>query len=257
MLDELIQDQIMNQIQSGTEVVGAPTQPQEEEKKPEVDKFDGEKESLRDFNLREMRRHLEESNRRARELEEQLKQQRSQALQQNTSPSSNNQMEEMNIGDDELIEGKHLKKYINNIAKQFERKFEEIQSNTAANQADARLKAQYQDFDQVVSQDNLKSLAAIYPEEYNSLMANPDLYGKAKTAYNMIKNFGIAESQYEDIDRRLADNRTKPRSAASAASQTAQTPLSRIGDYDRRILTEADKERYRLQVANSKAFGGR
>lgn len=255
MLDELIQDQIMNQLQSGAAVIGdqSTTEAVEEEQKPEQEKSESQQETVRQYNIREMRRRLEESERRSKDLEEQIKQQRAPALQQ---ASHTQQDEEIAIGDDELIEGKHLKKYVSNITRKFERKLEEMNSNSAATSADQRLKAQYQDFDHVVSQDNLKSLAAIYPEEYNSIMANPDIYGKAKTAYTMIKNLGIAENQYEDADRRLSQNRSRPRAAASVSPQAADTPLARIGDYDRRILTEADKERNRQQVARAKAFGG-
>jgi len=257
MSDELIQDQIMNQINTpGAQVTDQPVQ--QPEKKVEQPAQESSKESsAREYTVREMRRRLEESERRAKELEEQVRQQRSAPQQSQDYSNGAQSSDEFNIGDDDLIEGKHLKKYVNNITRQFEQKLQEMSVQSAATSADARLKSQYQDFDNVVSQENLKSFQAIYPEEYASMMSNPDLYSKAKTAYTMIKNLGIAENQYQDADRRLSENKTKPRAAASLAPQAADTPLARIGDYDRRVLTEADKERLRKQVQEAKQFGGR
>jgi len=257
MTDELIQDQIMNQINTpGSQITDQQVQQAEKKQEnPEAASESTKEHNIREYNIREMRRRLEESERRAKELEEQVRNQRA-----SKSPSHDHDHssdDAINIGDDDLIEGKHLKKYVNNITRQFEKKIEEMHAQSAASSAESRLKAQYQDFDSIVSTDNLKSFQAIYPEEYASMMSNSDLYSKAKTAYTMIKNLGIAENQYHDADRRLSENKTKPRAAASIAPQAADTPISRIGDYDRRVLTEADKERLRRQVADAKQFGGR
>jgi hypothetical protein len=110
-----------------------------------------------------------------------------------------------------------------------------------------RLKNQFNDFDSVVSRENLEKLSIKKPELYRSIISNPDLYDKGHAAYEMIKNSGILNNQYEDIDRRVEENKLKPRSASNAAPQSGDTPLARAGDYDRRILTEERKAFLRKQ----------
>lgn len=248
MSDELIQDQVINELHKDPAFDQDKKDQRVEEKKEEAPK-----ESAREYNIREMRRRLEESERRAKDLEEQIKQQRNSPQQQAQSADS----DDINIGDEDLIEGKHLKKYVSNTIKKYELRLEEMAQQSATSAAENRLKSQYQDFDSVVSEENIKNLAALYPEDYRSLTSNPDIYAKGKTAYNMIKRYGIVESAYEDVDRRLSENKTKPRAAASISPQSSDTPLARVGDYDRRVLTEERKEQLRRQVEEAKMYGGR
>ena len=218
-------------------------------------------ETSKQMNLRLMRERAEaaerkqmEIERRYAEMEKQLKQQQYASPQ--VQPQETVKELDFNVPDDELIEGKHVKQIVNalkNEINQVKNQFSQINAQTAAQTAEARFQAQYPDAPKVLSSDNIKNFATIYPEEYKSMMSNPDPYAQLKTAYNMITKFGLLENQEEDT--RIAQNQAKPRSAASAGgSQTAQTPLSRIGDYDRRVLSEADKERIRQQVAQAKQY---
>ena len=58
----------------------------------------------------------------------------------------------------------------------------------------------------------------------------------------------------DDVDKKIEANKMKPKSSSTAGTQTPESPLSRIGDYDRRVLTEEQKEFYRKQVADAKKF---
>ncbi len=248
MSDELIQDQVMNELHKDP-AFGKDTQEQKVEEKKE----EAQKESPKEYNMRQMRERLEASERRAKDLEEQMKQRSAIPQQQTQSQES----DDIQIGDEDLIEGKHLKKYVSSTIQKYERKLEEMERRSAEVAAENRLKAQYQDFDSVMNEENFKNLATLYPEDYRSVVSNPDIYSKGKTAYNMIKRYGIVENAYEDVDRRLSENKNKPRAAASISPQSSDTPLARVGDYDRRTLTEERKEQLRQQVAEAKMYGGR
>jgi hypothetical protein len=58
------------------------------------------------------------------------------------------------------------------------------------------------------------------------------------------------------VDKRIEQNKNKPRSIANVAPQTGDTPLTKVGDYDRRILTEERKAEIRRQVEEAKRNRG-
>ena len=197
--------------------------------------------------IRVLRERADAAERRNRELES--------MIQQNMNQQKANKMQiddsdDFDMSDDTYVEGKHLKKYVKTFKQELKnqrQQFEEFNQKNAVAQAEMRLKSQFNDFDSVVSRENLEKLSMKRPELYRSIISHPDLYDKGHAAYEMIKNSGILTNQYEDIDRRVEENKLKPRSASNAAPQSGDTPLSRAGDYDRRILTEERKAFLRKQ----------
>jgi exonuclease VII large subunit len=197
--------------------------------------------------IRVLRERADAAERRNRELES--------MIQQNMSQQKANKMQiddsdDFDMSDDTYVEGKHLKKYVKTLKQELKnqrQQFEEFNQKNSVAQAEMRLKSQFNDFDSIVSRENLEKLSMKKPELYRSIISNPDLYDKGHAAYEMIKNSGILTNQYEDIDRRVEENKLKPRSASNAAPQSGDTPLSRAGDYDRRILTEERKAFLRKQ----------
>ena len=138
----------------------------------------------------------------------------------------------------------------------YNRKIQELEnklSNLEAQQEIERLK----DFNEIVTDDNLATFARLYPEDYATLLANPNMKAKAKTAYNMIKNYGIATKatpalkQAETIaavDKKIEQNKLKP---STISASPAASPLSRMGRYNeegRLILSDADAERINREV---------
>ena len=197
--------------------------------------------------IRVLRERADAAERRNRELES--------MIQQNMSQQKANKMQiddsdDFDMGDDTYVEGKHLKKYVKTLKQELKnqrQQFEEFNQKNSIAQAEMRLKSQFNDFDSIVSRENLEKLSMKKPELYRTIISHPDLYDKGHAAYEMIKNSGILTNQYEDIDRRVEENKLKPRSASNVAPQSGDTPLSRTGDYDRRILTEERKAFLRKQ----------
>ena len=214
-------------------------------------------ENQREYNFKLIRERAETAERRAADLEKIIhaninSQSQSQKLQVVEEDD-----EEIGISDDTYIEGKDFKKYVKSLKRELKatkKQFEEMHKKSSMEQAEVRLKSQFNDFDTVVSQENLERLAHAKPALYRSIMANSDIYDRGYTAYELIKNSGISANDFEQQDRRLEDNKSKPRSAASAASQSGDTPLARVGDYDRRVLTEERKEQLRRQVEEAKRY---
>lgn len=241
-------EEIKNDIQPLT--LEAPQEPVAEVQQPKEQPAESQKE----VNFRILRERAEAAERRAQELERLVM---SNMNQNQPSTKMEIQEDEIDIRDDDFIEGKHLKKYIKSLKNELKttkKQFEEFhQQNSVAN-AEVRLKSQFADFDSVVSRENIEKLAQQKPALYRSIMANQDIYDRGYTAYEMIKSSGIGVNEYAEVDKRIADNREKPRAAAAVAPQMGETPLARVGEYDRRTLSEERKEQLRRYVAEAKKY---
>lgn len=200
-------------------------------------------ESKKDINTRNLRERAESAERRTRELEYMIQQNMSQ--QQGNKIKLVEEEDDFDVSDDTYIEGKHLKKHIKKLKQKndiLEKKFVEFAQKNEATQAEIQLKNRFNDFDSVVNTENLKKLQYQKPELYNIIVAAPHLYDKGHAAYEMIKNSGILNHDYEDVDRRIEQNKSKPRSASNAAPQQGDTPLAHVGDFDRRVLSPERKQ---------------
>lgn len=229
--------------------------PEQENVAPQNQQQEQNQESQKEANMRILRERAEAAERRAQELERMMQMNMSQ--QQTQKIQVVDEEDDFGISDDTYIEGKHLKKYVKNLKQELrntKKQFEEYNQQNAMAQAEMRLKSQFSDFDIVVSKENIEKLASQKPALYRTMLASNDIYDRGYTAYELIKNSGIASDQYQEVDRKIEENRIKPRSAASVAPQSSDTPLTRVGDYDRRILSEERKDQLRRQVEEAKRY---
>lgn len=230
-------------------------QPQQEAAPAQIEQ-QSQQQSDKELNLRYFRERAEMAEKRAQELENIVRQNMNPH-----APTTKIQVEDdaIDIQDDTYIEGKHLKKYVNSLRRELQetkkQQQEFMQQNELSN-AERQLKAQFADFDNIVSPENLRKLAQQKPALYRSIVANPDVYDKGYAAYEILKSTGIGFNEYENQDRKIADNKNKPKSATSHSSgaQVADTPLTHISNYDRRVLTEERKEQLRRQVELAKSM---
>jgi len=218
------------------------------------------KESGKDENMRLMRERIEASERRAQEIERrnlELERIVRENMNQN-QPSTKMQLadeDDSGVDDDLYVDGKQFKKRTRKLEQKLEetqKKLEQYQQQSSLENAERVMRVQYADFDSVLNEDTLKKFSAKEPALFRSVMANPNLGDRYYAAYKMIKNSGILVDEYEAVDKKIEENKSKPRSAANAGPQTAETPLMRVGDYDRRILTEERREQLRRQVEEAK-----
>jgi hypothetical protein len=210
--------------------------------------------SDKEYNFRAIRERAEAAERRAQELERMI-----QANMSQNQPSQKIQVEEDDYGidDDTYLEGRHFKKYAKTLKGELEstkKQLQEFQQQSSLTIAENRLKSQFNDFNKVVTKENLEKLASTKPHLYRSILSTQDMYDKGAAAYDIIKSAGLVKEEYKEEDKRLQDNRSKPRSAAGSPGQSADTPLTRVGDYDRRILTPERKEQLRRQVQQAKMY---
>lgn len=160
-----------------------------------------------------------------------------------------------NIPDEELIEARHFKKLKREV-KEIKNQISSVSStaqHASVSTGVTELRQKFSDYDQIMTSANLDMLEKLYPEEAEAILYHPNKVAQRQMAYNRIKQFGINES-YNDVDERLAQNRDKPKTAASVGAKSSESPLGSVDNYGRRTLTEADKERIRRQVAAAKMY---
>ena len=139
------------------------------------------------------------------------------------------------IGDDELIEARQFKKY----KKQTQEELRQLRAEMQYATTEAKIKAKYTDFDDIVTSANLKRLTAQEPDIAKTLESSNDLYSKAITAYKMIKKLGISEDDSLEMDNlKVETNVKKPRTATSIAPNQNVTPLSRANAFNQPLTEE-------------------
>lgn len=216
MIDDTQVQEPEIQEQAVEEVVEQPEVAQEipqEQPKP-VQETDGQK-SFRELRAQkdQMARELEEERRKRRELEARA------------------ESEEVLVGDDDIVEGKHLTK-TNKELKKLKEEVRTYKEQAAMLSVESRIKSTYSDFDRIVTMENIEKLKSQYPELAASVDATPDLYSKAVAAYTLIQKFGLNESDPYMQDKIKAQaNAAKPRPLASVSPQQGGSPMEKANAF--------------------------
>ena len=185
-------------------------------------------------------------------------QQQMQLQQQQLQPKQQEEPVEdydFDIEADALAEGKHLKKL---MAKQkaMEQQLKRYQSQSEEVAVEARIRAQYPDFEKVVSKENVDILRQQFPEIAATLHATPDMFNKAAAAYTVIKNFGIHKdtSKFEADRAKVVSNAQKPRPLASVNPTQGDSPLSKANAFANGMTDELKYQLRKEMYAARKAM---
>lgn len=179
--------------------------------------------------IREQKRQLEEE---VQELRRSVEQMRS------PPPQQVEETDSFNIGDDDLVEGRHVKALMQKVESQLQK-----QKNEAVPD---RLKARFPDFDEIVTAENVERLKKEEPELLASIASNPDVYAKSIAAYKLLKRSSPKGDQYAKEKAALAVNQSKPGSGNAAAKQSPLAEADRFAsgltdDLKRQLLAEMDE----------------
>jgi hypothetical protein len=222
--------------------------PEQEAQNPEPSHEEQKKAHNREQNFAAIRKAAEQA---ARERDEALRRIQELENRQYVAPKVESQDEDFSIKDDELVEGKHLAKYVKKI-KQLEEQQKNYIKQTTESTAEMRLKTQFPDFDKVMTLENVQALSMAYPELAKTINASNDLYDKASSAYTLIKKFGIYdENPYEADKARAIANSTKPRPLASVSPQQGDSPMQRANAFANGLTPEL-KEQLRKEMEEAR-----
>ncbi len=106
-------------------------------------------------------------------------------------------------------------------------------------EAPQRVKARYQDFDSVVTTENVKQLKALEPDVAQALGLIGDEEARAVAAYKYIKAFVPGAQETTASKERIQKNADQPKSLSSAAGAS---PLSQAGAFEKGLTPDLKKQ---------------
>lgn len=228
-----------------------------QEESEEIQETPKQKSKNANDNLRILRERAEKAEREREELMKYVlesKKSEQPVKQKVAEPEIEDEDFDFSVDDDALIEGKQAKRLAAEL-KKVRQEMKRMQSQTSETATEAKIKAQYPDFDAVVNQQTVQQLNAEYPEIAATLRDTKDLYSKATAAYKIMKKFGIYRDTTYDKDKEIAlKNTAKPRTVTSLNPQQGDSPLSKANafangmskDLQAQLLKEMADARKRL-----------
>jgi len=242
----------LEEITKSVEVVEQeiPTETNEQEVTEQTDE-PVQKPSPKEENLSALRKEKERVARERDELAEKLRVY--ETARQQEQPTQAPQDEDFSIGEDDLVEGKHVKRLISKI-KKLEEKVTNNYNAAQVTSIETRLNTQFSDFSSVVNEDTMSTFKELYPEVAKTLVSSPDLHSKAVSAYTLIKKLGIYQdpSPYNKDINKIKSNASKPRSSAAVAPQQGDSPLSMASEFSDGLTDDLKKKLYQDMIRCSK-----
>ena len=157
--------------------------------------------------LRESKERLEKENKELKEWTKRYEEEK----------ESNSKEEDYGIDDDDIVEGKYVKK-IQKQLRDLEKRYESDKAETLPD----RLKSKFPDFDQVVTEKNIEKLKHAEPELYASIISGNNLYNKGVSAYKTLTALGIVKvDEFKEQKEQVSKNHSKPLSAQAIRGQGA------------------------------------
>ena len=206
---------------------GQETQDQSPEESPKEEKVAYSK----DENLIRLRASKEQLERENRELRNYYE---SHAKKQESPPVDDS----LGVEDDDLVEGKVVKRLYNELKelKKFQQNYEQEKVASIPD----RLRTKFEDFEQVVTQENVEKLKMSEPELYASITAGGDLYAKGVSAYKTLLAMGIVKKDsYKSQKEEVQNNHKKPVSTQAIRGQGA---LSEANMFSKGLTPELKKQ---------------
>ncbi len=238
MSEELKQEQ-----NDGVALLSQEEEPQGEQPVEELEAQQPQ-ESVHDRNYRKLR---EEKERLQKERDEMLK-----WMQQVTTTQKQPQQPEAprpQYNPDDLVEWKVVDQEMNRLRSEFN----QYKQQSHEQMVETQLRARYNDFDSVVSKENIELLRERFPEVANTISSSSDLYNKAASAYTLIKQFGIhREADYAPQRERAQVNVAKPKPAALVSPSIGSQALGAAAANDRKLTPDLQKRLREEMLANSK-----
>jgi hypothetical protein len=145
------------------------------------------------------------------------------------------------LGDDDLVEGRHIKAA--------DERYKKIEDQLRQELTETRLKVQYPDFDAVVNSNTVAQLKAAYPELAATLSQSTDFYNTGSSAYTLIKKLGIYDGKDHSSNQKIVqDNSAKPRPLSSVSPQQGESPLSHANAFAKGPLTPELKKKMHQEM---------
>lgn len=201
-------ENVPEEVQS-EEVVSPPPEQEAQAQETQLASQEESEESSKEFNFRQLREAKQQLEERLKKSDEIIE-----SFTNSQNQSSPSQPEE-ELGEEDLAEGRHLKK--------LEAKIEKLMYQKELEAVPDKLKGKFEDFDQVVTKENLEKLKETEPELYLTIRSGTDFFAKGVAAYKTLKSLGYHQ-EHENIMKQkdhVKANHQKPLSAQAIKGQGA------------------------------------
>lgn len=187
------------------------------------------------------------------EKERQKREEYEQILYQKLSSQTQEAKEEVDefasISDDEWLTKKQSQKLAQKLAEEAVNKaLERERVRMSEENLPSRLTSQFQDFNSVVTEDNVRQLKTLEPEVAHALSQIGDKYAQAVAAYKYIKMIVPKAQEQTEYKERVQKNAQKPGSLSSVGSSS----LSQAQNFERGLTPELKKQLLAEMQAASK-----
>jgi hypothetical protein len=200
-----------------------------------------------DESFRELREKLDYERRLRQEMEQRLEWERQQR--EANKPAEENY--EINVDDDAVLEGRHIKKQAAAMKLELARESKKREDDLNAMReliVQQNLQMAHPDFREVMSDDNLRKLGAKKPNLAKSILANRDAFSAQEAAYEAIKDYVLKEenneAQLRAQQERINKNLDKAPPSTSGAAAPSASPLAKAHAYSSGLTKEGKKELY-------------
>ena len=199
--------------------------------------------------LREARElEKERADRAERELENVLSY-LNQQTQGATKNKKQNSLEEFGISPDDFVEGKQFGK-LNHQVKRFQEDTQHRLQQYEEVLAETQLKAKYNDFDNVVTAENVRQFCKEYPE-LSLPIQQGNFFSRGNSAYKLIKKFLVTDNKYARQEQKIKTNMHKPKSSATISASKSNSPLTKVTDFVDGKPTAEYRKRLREEMDNA------
>lgn len=244
---ETLQEEVIQEPEVAVEEPVVKQAEQQAEQKPEPKQETPAQ--RREMNMRAAWDKAEKAERERDELQRKLQQFESNKAAQQQAQQPQEEDLDVNLGNDDIAEGKHISK-IDKKIKKLENLIKQQNQWNELNITRTRLQTQFPDFYQVVNEENIQTLKHMEPELYNTLNTNPDPYSAGVASYKIMKKLNMAPDTSYDADKeRIQKNAAKPRTLTSLSPQTGSNPLQQANVFANGLTEDLKKQLYKEMQA--------
>jgi len=146
------------------------------------------------------------------------------------------------LSEEDIVEGKDLRK-VHNKVEALEKRLRNVTVATEETTVNSQLNLDHPDFKKVMTKANVDKLLDAYPEFADTLGANTNKYTQYKSAYRLIKQFGIYKEDTNSVEKRTINtNVNKPIPSNSLGSKSSSGPLAQVGHYNGALSDDMKRE---------------
>jgi hypothetical protein len=235
IVEEVVEQETVEQVEQ------QPEQTEEQKQQAEVQQKQQQEQAQIQENMRALREAKIEAERREEALLRRLE-----AIERNQRPIEPEEDLNFVIAPDDIGTGAHLLKVdkrIKKIEQQYEERLRKVEERADQVAAEAQLRMQYPDIDQVINPATVQAFNEAEPELAQAIGSYTDFRKRSIAAYKAIKRSGILSNPEEiQTQKQLLTNAQKPRSTSSLSPQRAASPLDQANMYANGRLTREMKE---------------